>query len=147
MEFVLDRVVQSKQLRKAGRILEKCDSGNVFPSCQKKKKEMGVGGGEGGGGGWIKPNIVVPASKSTLIWWREGFVTLLGGLNLFNAELSLKRYRLGRWSTWCLTSTETIRFIRDGEKGGRGYGGGGGGGGGGDCIPIATLSPPKWHLH
>ena len=31
------------------------------------------------------------------------------------------------WSkyTWCLTSTETIRLIRDGEKGGRGYGGGG----------------------
>ena len=28
-------------------------------------------------------------------------------------------------STWCLTSTETIRLIRDGEKGGRGYGGGG----------------------
>ena len=27
--------------------------------------------------------------------------------------------------TWCVTSTETIRFIRDGEKGGRGYGGGG----------------------
>ena len=27
--------------------------------------------------------------------------------------------------TWCLTSTETIRLIRDGEKGGRGYGGGG----------------------
>ena len=27
-----------------------------------------------------------------------------------------------------LTSTETIRFIRDGEKGGRGYGGGWGGG-------------------
>ena len=25
---------------------------------------------------------------------------------------------------WCLTSTETIRLIRDGEKGGRGYGGG-----------------------
>ena len=25
----------------------------------------------------------------------------------------------------CLTSTETIRLIRDGEKGGRGYGGGG----------------------
>ena len=24
-------------------------------------------------------------------------------------------------STWCLTSTETIRIIRDGEKGGRGY--------------------------
>ena len=23
--------------------------------------------------------------------------------------------------TWCLTSTETVRFIRDGEKGGRGY--------------------------
>ena len=30
-------------------------------------------------------------------------------------------------STWCLASTETIRFIRDGEKGreGRGCGGGG----------------------
>ena len=28
-------------------------------------------------------------------------------------------------STWCLTSTETIRIMRDGEKGGRWYGGGG----------------------
>ena len=28
-------------------------------------------------------------------------------------------------STWCLTSTETIRLIRDGMMGGRGYGGGG----------------------
>ena len=27
--------------------------------------------------------------------------------------------------TWCLMSTETIRLIRDEEKGGRGYGGGG----------------------
>ena len=27
--------------------------------------------------------------------------------------------------TWCLTSTETTRLIRDGEKGGRGYGAGG----------------------
>ena len=39
-------------------------------------------------------------------------------------------------------STETIRLIRDGEKGG----GGGGGmevGGEGDYIPIATLSPPE----
>ena len=26
--------------------------------------------------------------------------------------------------TWCLTSTETARLIRDGEMGGRGYGGG-----------------------
>ena len=26
---------------------------------------------------------------------------------------------------WCLTSRETIRFIRDREKGGMGYGGGG----------------------
>ena len=26
--------------------------------------------------------------------------------------------------TWCLTSTETTRFIRDGEKGGGGEGGG-----------------------
>ena len=30
---------------------------------------------------------------------------------------------------WCLTSTETIRFTRDGEKRETGYGGGGEGGG------------------
>ena len=42
--------------------------------------------------------------------------------------------------TWCLTSTETIRLIRDGEKGVRGYGGGGRGRE--TIIPIATLSPP-----
>ena len=35
-------------------------------------------------------------------------------------------------------STETIRLIRDGEKG-EGYGGGGRG----EYIPIATLSPPE----
>ena len=33
--------------------------------------------------------------------------------------------------TWCLTSTETVRLIRDGEKGGGGGGKGYGGGGGG----------------
>ena len=34
----------------------------------------------------------------------------------------------GSKQTWCLTSTESIRLIRDGEKGVRmGYGGGGGG--------------------
>ena len=40
-----------------------------------------------------------------------------------------------------LTSTETVRLIRDREKGG-----GGGGmevGAEGDYIPIATLSPPE----
>ena len=42
--------------------------------------------------------------------------------------------------TWCLTSTETVRLIRDGEKGG---------GGSmevveeGDYVPITTLSPPE----
>ena len=45
--------------------------------------------------------------------------------------------------TWCLTSTETIRLSRDGEKGVRGNGGGGGGEEG-DNIPIATMS---WFLH
>ena len=43
--------------------------------------------------------------------------------------------------TWCLTSTGTVRLIRDGEKGG-----GEGGtevGGEGEYIPIATLSPPE----
>ena len=42
--------------------------------------------------------------------------------------------------TWCLTSKETVRLIRDGEKGGRGYGGGGERE---NLIPIATLSPPE----
>ena len=37
----------------------------------------------------------------------------------------------------CLTSTETIRLIRDGEKGVRGYGGGG------KREIIATMSPPE----
>ena len=41
--------------------------------------------------------------------------------------------------TWCLTSTETIRLIMDGEKGVWRLGGGGEG----DYIPIATLSPPE----
>ena len=36
---------------------------------------------------------------------------------------------------------ETIRLIRDGKKGGKGYGGGGVGGV--DYIPIARLSPPE----
>ena len=35
-------------------------------------------------------------------------------------------------------STETVRFIRDGEKGG-----GMEVGGEGDYIPVATLSPPE----
>ena len=37
--------------------------------------------------------------------------------------------------------TETIRFIRDGEKGGRGYGGGGGGGGGGSSAYQTNALP------
>ena len=41
-------------------------------------------------------------------------------------------------------STETIRLIRDGEKGGGGNGRGGGGEG--DYIPIATLSPPDSYI-
>ena len=31
----------------------------------------------------------------------------------------------GKHGSWCLTSIETVRLIRDGKKGGRGYGGGG----------------------
>ena len=41
---------------------------------------------------------------------------------------------------WCLTSTETIRLIRDGEKGGAGAEGGMEVGEEGDYIPVATLS-------
>ena len=41
--------------------------------------------------------------------------------------------------TWCLTSTETIRLIRDGDEGGGGMEVGEEG-----CyINIATLSPPE----
>ena len=49
-------------------------------------------------------------------------------------------------STWCLTSTKTIRLITDGEKGREEWGVGGWGGGGGEdghYIPIATPSPPE----
>ena len=42
--------------------------------------------------------------------------------------------------TWCLTSTETIRLIRDGEKGGRGLWRWGKKEM--TDIPLATLSPP-----
>ena len=45
-------------------------------------------------------------------------------------------------STWCLTSTETMKLIRDGEKKERGCGEGGGWGEG-DYMPVATLSPPE----
>ena len=41
--------------------------------------------------------------------------------------------------TWCLTSIETVRVIRDGEKGE----GGTEVGGERNYIPIATLSPPE----
>ena len=47
-----------------------------------------------------------------------------------------KRYTQCLCKTGCLTSTETIRLIRDGEKAGRGYGEV-------DYILIATLSPPQ----
>ena len=44
-------------------------------------------------------------------------------------------------------STQTLRLIRDGEKGGGGgrmeMAGVVGGGGAGDYIPIATLPPPE----
>ena len=42
-------------------------------------------------------------------------------------------------STWCLTSTETTRLIKDWEKGERGMEVGEDG----DYIPIATPSPPE----
>ena len=41
-------------------------------------------------------------------------------------------------------STETIRLIRDGEKGGEG---GMEVRGEGDYLPVATLSPPELPLH
>ena len=43
--------------------------------------------------------------------------------------------------TWCLTSTETVRLIRDGER--RRGEGVWRWGGEGDYIPIATRSPPE----
>ena len=52
----------------------------------------------------------------------------LGALRTFT---KLSKY------TWCLTSTETIRLIRDGEKRGKDMEAGEEGG----YIPIATLLP------
>ena len=62
----------------------------------------------------------------------------LGGI-LFR-ELLLLLYRSKQ--TWRLTSTETVRLIRDREKEGEG-GMEVGEEGEGDYIPIATLSPPE----
>ena len=52
----------------------------------------------------------------------EAQIRLFGRLNAFriiNSCFDVRKY------TWCLTSTETIRLIRDGAKRGRGYGGAG----------------------
>ena len=43
----------------------------------------------------------------------------LNALRLINSYFDVSKYK------WCLTSTETVWLIRDGENGGRGYGGGG----------------------
>ena len=48
--------------------------------------------------------------------------------------------KLTQKKTWCLTSTETVRLIRHGEKG---WGEGVWRGGEGDYTPIAALSPPE----
>ena len=53
--------------------------------------------------------------------------------------LSVENPELISKQTWCLTSTETTRLIRDG-------GGGGGGTEVGEreiIIPVTTLSPPE----
>ena len=55
------------------------------------------------------------------------------------AKSNVTKNGMPKLKVWCLTSTETTRLIRDGEKGVTGYGGGGEG----DYIPIATLSPPE----
>ena len=49
-------------------------------------------------------------------WWLESLIFYFYAAKTVPYSLSKAR---------CLTSTETIRLIRDGEKGGRGYGGGG----------------------
>ena len=53
------------------------------------------------------------------------------------AYLIHTRPEWSKGANWCLTSTETTRLIRDGEKGGMEVGGEG------DYIPICTLSPSE----
>ena len=70
----------------------------------------------------------------------EAQIGLFGRLNAFriiNSCFDVSKY------TWCLTSTETVRLIRDGENGGKGYGGGGEG----DYIPIAPRGREESHFN
>ena len=50
--------------------------------------------------------------------------TLCSGINVLHCTIPEDLCKVCK-QTWCLTSTETVRLIRDGEKGGRWYGGGG----------------------
>ena len=74
MEFVLDWVVRVWATEEGRKIFLKSVILEMFSHRARKRKKVGVGWVE------IKPNMIVPVSKSTLIWRREGFVTLLGGL-------------------------------------------------------------------
>ena len=53
-----------------------------------------------------------------------GVATLCSGIDVLHCTIPEDSCIVCK-QTWCLTSTETVRLIRDGEKGGRGYGGGG----------------------
>ena len=67
-------------------------------------------------------------------------ITAFPKMNFKPEKLKSVRQYLVSKQTWCLMSTETIRFIRDREKGGkRGIEVGEGG----DYILITTLSLPE----
>ena len=67
---------------------------------------MGRGGGGDGGGG-----------RGRVYTYRYTVTTRM------TPALRWAAMRASKY-TWCLTSTETTRLIKDGEKGRRGYGGG-----------------------
>ena len=97
----------------------------------------------GGSRSNTRPGPVVLLVKSLSF---SAFDTYLAGVAV--SVVSLTRpamliscnWRVRLSKHWGLTSTETVRLIRDGEKGG---GGVMEEGGEGDYIPIATLSPPE----
>ena len=68
-----------------------------------------------------------------------GVATLCSGIDVLHCTI-LEDLCIVCKQTWCLTSTETVRLIRDGENCGRGYGGGERER---DYIPMTTLSPPE----
>ena len=90
---------------------------------------------------WIYKNTVFTNWRKYKVTWNfcfgvyYWFLKLYTGINWHSKGFHSERAAAGL-QPGGLTSTETIRFIRDRRWGG-----------GRDYIPIATLSPPEWLMH